>query len=202
MRRRVPARRSPQPGWRRCAAQWLATAGSFTQAIDGHANSRTSGMQSDLIDPTNPVVALCAAGMAAEGTPTEARRLFEQAWAARRDDYDAAIAAHFVARHQATAADALHWNALAVRHAEAVADGRASGLLASLYLNRGDAQANVGDVPAAAAAVRRAAEHLAAVPPGGYRQFVALGIRRLAERLGGASPVQPAIRRIVQASGE
>jgi hypothetical protein len=26
----------------------------------------------------------------------------------------------------------------------------------------------------------RAAEYLAAVPPGGYRQFVALGIRRLA----------------------
>src|SRR5688500_12732661 len=72
-------------------------------------------------DPANTVVALCAEGMAAEGTPADARRLFERAWAARRDDYDAAIAAHFVARHQATPADALHWNALAVRHAEAVA---------------------------------------------------------------------------------
>jgi hypothetical protein len=150
-------------------------------------------MSSELIDPTNPVVALCAEGMAAEGTPAEARRLFERAWAARRDDYDAAVAAHFVARHQPTPADALHWNALAVRHAEAVADGRAAGLLASLYLNLGDAQANVGDGAAAAAAVRRAAEHLAAVPPGGYRQFVALGVRRLAERVGVASPVEAAL---------
>ena len=150
-------------------------------------------MQSDLIDPTNPVVALCAEGMAAKGTPTEALRLFERAWEARRDDYDSAIAAHFVARHQATPADTLRWNALAVRHAEAVADGRASGFLASLYLNLADAQANVGDVAAAGESVRRAAEQLAAVPPGGYREFVAMGIRRLADRVGVASPVEAAI---------
>ena len=40
------------------------------------------------IDPDNPVVALCAAGMAVEGSPDEAIALFEQAWAARTDDYD------------------------------------------------------------------------------------------------------------------
>ncbi len=110
-------------------------------------------MTPEMIDPTNPVVALCAEGMAAEGTPAEARRLFERAWEARRDDYDAAIAAHFLARHQPNAADTLHWNALAVRHAEAVPGGRAAGFLASLYLNLGDAHASAGDHGAAAAAV-------------------------------------------------
>ena len=142
-----------------------------------------------MIDPTNPVVALCAEGMAREGTPAEARRLFEQAWAIRRDDYDAAVAAHFIARHQPTPADVLHWNALAVRHAEAVPNGRAAKLMASLYLNLGDAHANVGDVAAGAEAVRRAADHLAALPPGGYREFVAMGIRRLAARVGEAHDV-------------
>jgi hypothetical protein len=96
------------------------------------------------IDSEHPVVELCAAGMAAEGTPAEARRLFEQAWAARRDDYDACIAAHFLARHQGSADSTLHWNALAVRHAEAVTDGRAAELYASLYLNLGDAHAALG----------------------------------------------------------
>ena len=144
-------------------------------------------MTPETLDPTNPVVVLCAAGMAAEGTPAEARRLFERAWAARRDDYDAAIAAHFLARHQPSAADTLDWNAVAVRHAEAVPGGRAVGFLASLYLNLGDAQASVGDVEAAAAAVQRAANHLAALPAGGYREFVALGIHRLAERVGAAA---------------
>ena len=146
-------------------------------------------MTFDPIDPTNPVVALCAEGMAHDGTPADALRLFEQAWSARRDDYDAAIAAHFMARHQPTPAMTLHWNALAVRHAEAVADQRAAGLLPSLYLNLGDAQANAGDVAAGADSVRHAAARLAALPRDGYREFVALGIRRLADRLGVTSDV-------------
>jgi hypothetical protein len=137
-----------------------------------------------MIDLTNPVVVLCAEGMAAEGTPAEARRLFAQACAARHDDYDSAIAAHFLARHQPSVADTLHWNVLAVRHAEAVPGVRAREFLASLYLNLGDAQAGVGDVAAASASVQHAASHLAALPPGGYRDFVALGIRRLVERVG------------------
>ena len=141
-------------------------------------------MNSDSLDPTNPVVALCAQGMELEGTPAEAERLFALAWATRRDDFDAAIAAHFVARHQRTMAETLRWNALAVEHAAAVADGRATGLMASLYLNLGDAQANVGEVEAAAAAARRAMDHLAAVAPGGYREWVAMAIRRLAARVG------------------
>ena len=141
-------------------------------------------MTSGAIDPSNPVVALCAEGMSREGTPADALRLFEQAWALRRDDYDAAIAAHFIARHQPTLAATLHWNMLAIRHAEAVSDGRASALFPSLYLNLGDAQANAGDVMAGAESVRHAAAHLAALPRDGYREFVALGIRRLAARLG------------------
>lgn len=137
----------------------------------------------DVIDPANPVVALCAEGMAAEGTPEEARRLFERAWSVRRDDYDAAVAAHFLARHQPTLAETLRWNALAVWHAERVADGRTAAFLASLYLNLGDAQANVGETAPAAASARRAEGHLATVPPGGYRELVALGVRRLLARV-------------------
>ena len=146
-------------------------------------------MTSVPIDPTNPVVALCADGMAMEGTPAEAMRLFEWEWAMRRDDYDAAIAAHFVARHQPTPAMTLHWNALAVRHAEAVTGQRAATLLPSLYLNLGNAQADTGAVAAGVESVRRAAAHLAALPREGYREFVAVGIRRLAARLGVPSDV-------------
>jgi hypothetical protein len=145
------------------------------------------------LDPENPVVALCAAGMAADGTPAEALRLFEQAWAARRDDYDACVAAHFLARHQPTPADTLRWNALAVQHARAVPDGRADGFLASLHLNLGDAHAALGQLEAAAEAARLAARHLGDVPSGGYRDFVAMGIRRLAQRLGVAGEIETAI---------
>ncbi|HET9425736.1 MAG TPA: hypothetical protein VFO55_10225 [Gemmatimonadaceae bacterium] len=136
-----------------------------------------------MIDPENPVVALCAEGMAMEGTPEEAKRLFEQAWAARADDYDAAIAAHFLARHQDTAEETRRWNAIAVRHAEAVTDGRATELLASLYLNLADSHLVAGDAAAAQDAARLAASHLDALPPGGYRDFVSRGIQGLGERL-------------------
>lgn len=135
------------------------------------------------IDPTNPVVALCAAGMECEGDPAAALRLFEQAWAARSDDYDAAIAAHYVARHQPTPADTLHWNEVAVRHAERVPDERAAILMASLYLNLGDALARVGRAEDARAAAIRAEEGLGALPGGGYRDLVAGGVQRLRERL-------------------
>ena len=153
-------------------------------------SASTYSVSTDPFDSTNPVMALCAEGMAAEGTPAEALQLFERAWAARRDDFDAAVAAHFLARHQPTADETLRWNALAVRHAEAVSDGRAAAMMASLYLNLGDAQANVGDAEAAAASARHADAHLAAVPDGGYREFVALGVRRLAARVGGAADAE------------
>lgn len=143
------------------------------------------------IDPNNPVVVLCAAGMAVEGNASEALALFEQAWAAQRDDYDACIAAHYVARHQPTLDATLHWNLLAVRHAEAVSDGRAVEFMASLYLNLGDASMKVGDYETALEAAERARSSLLAIPAGGYRDFVEYGIRRLQQRLesGDGAPV-------------
>ena len=145
------------------------------------------------MDLANPVVALCARGMEVEGTPDEALRLFEQAWAIRSNDFEAAVAAHFLARHQSTDAATLHWNALAVQHAESDSEGRSGELLASLYLNLGDSHARLGQTVPARDAARRAAEHLGTLPPGGYRDFVAMGIERLTHRLGTAQEPDQAI---------
>ena len=135
------------------------------------------------IDSNNAVVALCAAGMAIEGDAPAARRLFEQAWEARRDDYDASIAAHYLARHQTTVEDRLAWNIRAARHAEVVADDRARELKASLYLNLADAYLAVGNSAEARAAIGRAAESLDDLPADGYRDFVKRGIDGLLRRL-------------------
>jgi hypothetical protein len=135
------------------------------------------------IDPDNPVVALCSAGMAIEGDSHAALALFEQAWLARRDDYDACIAAHFVARHQATPEETLRWNALAVQHAEKVTDERAVEFMASLYLCLGDALLSVGNHSEATTAAIVARGALADVPSGGYRDLIENGISRLEDRL-------------------
>ncbi|MEO5815104.1 MAG: hypothetical protein ABIT20_07480 [Gemmatimonadaceae bacterium] len=134
-------------------------------------------------DQGNPVVVLCAAGMAIEGEAEKARQLFEQAWDARTDDYDASIAAHFLARHQPSAERRVHWNALAARHAEAVTDGRTDQFKASLYLNLADALLVAGEHAAARDALATAQSHVGALPDDGYRTFVQRGLAGIERRL-------------------
>jgi hypothetical protein len=134
-------------------------------------------------DPNNAVVALCAAGMAIEGTPEEAKRLFEQAWEKRSDDFDAAIAAHYLARHQPGVAEKLHWDALAVEHAERVPDDGAKEMFPSLYLNLANSLMAVGRADDARTNARKASEHIASLPADGYREFLAKGINRIQQKL-------------------
>ena len=141
-----------------------------------------------MIDSDNPVVQLCAAGMTVDGDPVAARALFQQAWDSCRDDYDASIAAHYLARHQSSPADALHWNRVAAERAEAVPDGRAQLLLASLYLNLADSYLTLACPAEALDAVERGIAALEFLPLDGYRAFVAHGLQRLRARLGAGTP--------------
>jgi hypothetical protein len=136
-----------------------------------------------MIDGDNSVVRLCAEGMAIDGDPAAAAALFRQAWDARRDDYEASIAAHFLSRHQPTPFEVLHWNRIAVQHAEAVVDDRAKPLFASLYLNLGDSALALGFTAEATVAADRGVAALQWLPPDGYRQFVSLGLQRLLARI-------------------
>jgi len=123
--------------------------------------------------------------MACDGGPAEARHLFEEAWNARRDDYEAAIAAHYLARHQATPFLTLDWNARAVTHCEQVRDDRAAELLPSLYLNLADSLLAVGRLDEASLIAERAVETLSTLQMDGYRTFIAQGIARLQAKLVG-----------------
>ena len=117
------------------------------------------------MDPENPVVLLCVAVTQAEfaGRLDEARRLAWLAWQAATDDYEACIAAHYVARYQESKEGALHWNQKALACAEAVNDVRLAPFYPSLYLNMGRAYENMGDQAAAqgyyALAARLGVEH-------------------------------------------
>jgi hypothetical protein len=93
------------------------------------------------MDPNNPIVKLCVEGMRAEGENRfeDARQLFTRAWETSADDFEACIAAHFLARHQDNPQDALRWNQEALVRANAVGDERVSGFYPSLYLNLDEA---------------------------------------------------------------
>lgn len=136
-----------------------------------------------MIDGESVVARLCAAGMAIDGDPVGAGALFRQAWEARRDDYEASIAAHFLARHQPSLSDSLHWNRIAAEHAEAVTDERARPLLASLYLNLADSYLALGHSAKAILVAEQGVTALQYLPADGYRDFVSRGLQRVQARI-------------------
>lgn len=91
------------------------------------------------MDAANPVIKLCIAGTQAEfaGRTEDARSLYQQAWQAAQDDYEACIAAHYVARFQPTPEERLRWNREALERANRVKDGSVQEFYPSLYLNMG-----------------------------------------------------------------
>lgn len=91
------------------------------------------------MDLDNPVVKLCIEGTQAEfeGRLEDAFTLYKQASEARKNDYDACIAAHYVARFQKTPKDTFLWNQEALTHANASEDANVREFFPSLYLNMG-----------------------------------------------------------------
>lgn len=102
----------------------------------------------EMIDTNNPVIKLCVEGSQAElaGKREVAIDCYQRAWAAVSDDYDACIAAHYVARFQATVEATFQWNQVALQKAEAVGDMRVQAFMPSLYLNMGHSYELLGNL--------------------------------------------------------
>ncbi len=101
------------------------------------------------MDSDNPVE-LCIAATRAEFARrrNQALALALRAWEAASDEYEACIAAHYVARYQENLCEALHWNQEALTCAESAAragDERVRPFYPSLYLNLGRAYELLGN---------------------------------------------------------
>jgi hypothetical protein len=140
-----------------------------------------------MIDGDSVVARLCVAGMAIDGDAVASGALFRQAWDARRDDYEASIAAHFLARHQPSLNDCLYWNRVAAAHAEAATDERAKPLLGSLYLNLADSYLALGHLAQATMVAEQGVAALRFLPADGYRDFVSRGLQRVRARIAQAA---------------
>ena len=99
------------------------------------------------MDTDSPTIKLCIEGTRAEFERrlADARALFWQAWEVSRDDYEACIAAHYVARCQTTPEDTLCWNLEALARANALTDERAHSFYPSLYVNLGHSYEMLGN---------------------------------------------------------
>lgn len=103
-----------------------------------------------MVDAYNPVIKLCTAGTQAEfaGNIDEAKACYRQAWDAATDDYEACIAAHYMARHQPPE-EAFRWNQIALERADQVPDARVQPFYGSFYVNMGHSHEQMGDQAAA-----------------------------------------------------
>jgi tetratricopeptide (TPR) repeat protein len=130
------------------------------------------------MDPENPIVKLCVEGMRAEagGRFDEARAIFTRAWEQSRDDFEACIAAHYLARHQDSPQDNLRWNQAALDRAGSVCDEKVRGFYPSLYLNVGFSYEMLGDLAEARRHYELAAERVTELPEGPYTDLVRHGI--------------------------
>ncbi len=99
------------------------------------------------MDIDNPVIRLCIQGSQAEfeGQPELASSLYQQAWQAAKDNFEACIAAHYVARFQPNPAEMLRWNQEALRRADGSQDERVKEFYPSLYLNMGHSYELLGN---------------------------------------------------------
>lgn len=136
------------------------------------------------MDPANPVTALCIQGMEAEGRgePTRARGLFQQAWDQHTTSTEAAVAAHYLARHQDTDNDALHWNQRALDAALASDPASVAIMMPSLHLNLGRSHEDTGQLGPARHHYEQAAAASDVLGEDGYSQMTRNGITAALER--------------------
>ena len=99
------------------------------------------------MDQNNSVIKLCIAGTQAEfdGNMEAACELYRQAWEASTNDYEACIAAHYVARCQETPEETFRWNREALARAKAIDDDNIKDFYPSLYLNMGRSYEQIGN---------------------------------------------------------
>lgn len=99
------------------------------------------------MDENSPVVQLCVKGTQAEfeGKQDKARALYLSAWEAASNDFEACVAAHYVARFQTDPQERLRWNVIALEKAEAVTDESVKDFYPSLYINMGQSYELLGN---------------------------------------------------------
>jgi hypothetical protein len=112
------------------------------------------------MDLKNPVIQFCIQGTRAEfeHKPEDARTLYQQAWAIHTNDYEACIAAHYLARFQDTAKNVLQWNLIALQHANNIQKESVGEFLPSLYLSVGNSYEVLGNIVEAQKYYQLAAE--------------------------------------------
>jgi hypothetical protein len=133
----------------------------------------------------NPIVKICVEGMSLEarGDHLEAAKLFVRAWQMARDDFEASIAAHYVARHQNSPEKTLYWNRISIDRANLASKEKVRSFYPSLYLNMGKSHEDLNHWKEAEAFYRLAEGSLGVLSDDRYGTMVRDAVQRGLERL-------------------
>jgi hypothetical protein len=95
----------------------------------------------------NPIIKLCIAGTQAEFQHQieEAKALYLKACQIQTNDYEACIAAHYMASHQKDPKIEFEWNQKALEYAGVCPEGLVNEFFPSLYVNMGKSFERLGD---------------------------------------------------------
>jgi hypothetical protein len=137
-------------------------------------------------DTNNPIVKKCADGMMLEGAgqEAEARRAFSDAWDMAATDLEKCIAAHYIARQQASLEDKLAWDKTALRHAQNISDEKIKEGFPSLYLNIAKGYEDLNNPGEARENYLLAQSFIQYLPEDGYGKMIRGGIGQGIERMG------------------
>lgn len=137
------------------------------------------------LDPDDPVVSLCSRGTRAEfeQQPEQALACYQQAWTMSESDLQRAVAAHYLARLQATPEQMLDWNQRALAYALSSQQPQAQNFLYSLYLSLGASYQALNQPQAARVAYQQALEAALSLSDPDMAEMVSKGI--LAEHFQG-----------------
>lgn len=98
--------------------------------------------------PFNNIVKRCLQGMEmeAKGNPEEANQLFREGWEEATNEFEKFLSAYYVARHQPTVADRLHWLTTALDHALKADNEATKSALPTLYFQIAGCYKALGDI--------------------------------------------------------
>ncbi|MFD2521157.1 hypothetical protein [Emticicia soli] len=140
------------------------------------------------IDPSNKVVQLCTDGMSNEfeGKLNESEALFNQAWALASNEFEACIAAHYMARRQLSLADKLKWNLKSFDLANKIEGDGMKNYLPSLCLNVGKSYEDLEQIAEATYYYRLGADYTDTLKENPYVNMIKSGLTEGLKRVGAA----------------
>ncbi|RFS14825.1 hypothetical protein [Emticicia sp. C21] len=152
------------------------------------------------IDPSNKIVKLCAEGMSAEfeGKLEDSAALFRQAWESASDNFEAFIAAHYMARSKLSLEEKLKWNLESFHLANAIERDGMKKYFPSLCLNIGKSYEDLGQIEKATEYYQLGADYSDILTVNPYGNMIKSGITEGLKRVGASRNQNPILASLIE----